>query len=283
MGGPTRSNLRAAIVRSIVRALTCALAAAVIYPAATRAQSAPTPAPSQPLSFAVVSIKPYSPSDGSHGLCVRHEDPEMYSVEACDLYGLTLDALEMQSDEYALVDQAPAWTNSFSPSALFSLTAHTNAPTTHAERMEMLKNALITRFGLVLRKAMVDRKVYWLEPFGRRPRLQPAADPHSSQCGLVWRPGSIQSPCATIHDLTQLLAGSLLFNAPVIDHTGLPAAAKYNIVIQLDRKLMPSSPLTTKLSEVDQALQDQSGLRLRTAHVVMPEIVIVAARRPTSN
>lgn len=240
---------------------------------------APAAPPANPPSFAVLSLRPFSPSQGRvYGRCTLHEDPELFSLEACPLKGFVYQAWGLENDSEDLVNQAPRWTNT----ELYTLTARTPSPTTHEERMAMLKNALESRFGLVVRSEKINREVYLLELSGTRPRL-PAADPHSSHCGRGgWFPGKIQFACGTIHDLIRPLA-ELGFKAPVLDRTGLPANAKYKILIQLDPKLTPSSPPTTQFAEFNQALRSQLGLRLSTTHQMMPTVVMVSAHHLAVN
>ena len=272
-GRAWHSQLSAAVIGSV----WVATAMVLLRPGAALAQQAP--APSQPLSFAVVSVKPFSPPAGPYPVCVRQEDPEMYSLQACTLTGLVIQALDLESNSWELLDSAPKWTNSMR----FTLTARTKSPTSHEERMGMLLNALKSRFGLVLRKEKIKREVYLLERSGNKLRLAAASDPSSSKCGQGgWGFGKIQFSCGTIRDLTGTLS-DLVFHAPVLDHTGLPATSKYKILIRVDPKLMPFSPLTAKFAEINQAMKAQVGLRLSTTHTVMPVVVMVSAHRPTSN
>ena len=272
-GRAWHSQLSAAVIGSV----WVATAMVLFRPGAALAQQAP--APSKPLSFAVVSVMPFPATAQPYAVCVHNEDPEMFSLQACTLHALVLDALGLRFHPTGMVDSAPRWTET----ALFTLTARTKSPASHEERMVMLLNALKSRFGLVLRNEKIKREVYLLERSGNKLRLAAASDPSSSKCGQGgWGFGKIQFSCGTIRDLTGTLS-DLVFHAPVLDHTGLPATSKYKILIRVDPKLMPFSPLTAKFAEINQAMKAQVGLRLSTTHTVMPVVVMVSAHRPTSN
>lgn len=95
------------MLKAIFASLATAAAMALLWPATGRAQQAPAPAS---LSFAVVSVRPFSPPKNRvYAVCVRHEDPEMYSLQACTLNGLVLQALGLESNEVELVNQGPEW------------------------------------------------------------------------------------------------------------------------------------------------------------------------------
>jgi uncharacterized protein (TIGR03435 family) len=169
----------------------------------------------------------------------------------------------------------------------YYIEAKASVPAGDHELMLMLRTLLADRFKLAFHREQREVPGYRLVLVKGGLKAQASAPDHDS-VGRSQR-GRIEADAYTLNQLAFKLAEVL--QQPVIDATGIPGRYDFRLEWTAD-DMQPKAPLDeprpVKRPEaggptVFSALQEQLGLKLESAKVPAPVLVIDSAERPTEN
>jgi uncharacterized protein (TIGR03435 family) len=266
--------------------------------------AAQTPPPAAPSGFEVVSIRPSAPGAPEGSIMVRQLGHGVLDVS----YPLTLFIQLAFHAKPFEISGAPAWV----ASARYDISAKTGEPATPAQIWLMLLPVLEDRFKLKVHREKKEMAVYELSVSrsGKLPAPKegvcfvpdPAAPPPPPV--RVAPGGHIPLPCDStlqrplgrgrylygekVHMAT--LASSLtdLLGRPVVDKTGIMDVFDFDVRFTPDDSTpglaqLPPSADPPELPNIFTALQDQLGLKVKSAKDPVEVIVIDRIERPTDN
>jgi uncharacterized protein (TIGR03435 family) len=216
--------------------------------------------------FEVASVKPSLADPGNSGITTRRGSLTANNVtlQRCIIgaYGV---------GPHQIVG-GPAWL----ASDRFEINARAGANVNDdATLMLMLQDLLAERFHLELHRDMKTVSAYVLEVAKNGPKLEKSqgAGDSSTSSGH----GRLDARQTDMDLFAKVLARSM--ELPVVNRTGLEGRFDFKLAWTPDGdKLAPDSP-----PPIFTALQEQLGLRLRTAKAPVEVIVIDRAEKPTEN
>lgn len=225
-------------------------------------------------TFEAVSIKPAA--SGLRGYSIRPY-PDRLSCGNVSLRMLIAAAYHVYDFQ---VSGGPKWTDD----DRFDLEAKAASGVSEKQLFQMLQPVLAERFHLEIRKEDKDASVFLLEVAKTGLKLQPSAD----ETPVVFRVQSrsrVTAQHAPVAYLTETL--SQLLGRPVLDRTSLSGVFDYKVewspdevqIASNEAKSSPDGPWPGLTS----ALQEQLGLRLRSAKAPVENIAIEKAEKPTAN
>ena len=261
-------------------------------------------APSTPLRFDVVSVKPNKA--GSCPPCNLGLAPEGVRVNNLPLATILAMSHRLQADQ--IVD-LPSWARTESYDIIGK--APSGVPLTIDNVMAMMRDTLGERFQLKTRLEMRERPVYalvQLKPGAVGPKLAPAKGdcpslngppgrgtpppsaapptPAMLRCGGTTRPGSVSVHGMPLNAFTRLVGP--IVGRIVINRTGLEGDW------DLDLEFAPEGPnpaagvqpvappgAPSDLPSVFTAIQEQLGLKLESTRAPVEVVVVERLERPT--
>jgi uncharacterized protein (TIGR03435 family) len=234
-----------------------------------------TRAPAQevrPLTFEVASVKSASPNQNAVDFVVSPGG-------RLRITNLTLAEMirEAYQFKYYQVSGGPAWLDT----DRFNVEAKPAGQPARNEVMAMLQALLVERFQLKVRRETRQGSVYELLVASRGPKLKPSTADNSFLRLNRNTPPDLQGVSYTIvgqkvsmAKLADDLMGYL--QRPVVDRTGISGEFDFKIDYAIEGHSETGPSIFT-------ALQDQLGLRLRTAKGPVQNLVVQKAERPTEN
>jgi len=268
--------------------------------AASRAQNAPSP----PLRFDVVSVKPNKA--GACPPCNLGLAPEGVRVNNLPLATILAMSHRLQADQ--IVD-LPSWARTESYDIIGKAPA--GVPLTIDNVMAMMRDTLAERFQLKTRLEMRERPVYALVqikpgtlgpklapakgdcpslngPPGRGTPPAPAAPPTPAmlRCGGTTRPGSVSVHGMPLNAFTRLVGP--IVGRIVINRTGLEGDWDLDLEFTAEGPNPPGGPppgapasAASDLPSVFTAVQEQLGLKLESTRAPVEVVVVERLERPT--
>jgi bla regulator protein blaR1 len=265
---------------------------------------APPPAPAATPKFDVVSIRPGAPGAPEGSIMIRQLGNGVLDVT----YPLALFIqLAFQAKPFE-IEGAPAWV----ASARYDIHARATEPATARQMWPMLLPVLEDRFKLKVHREKKEMAVYELSlsKSGKLPAPKegvcfvpdPVAPPPPPV--RVAPGGHLPLPCDSTLQLPlgrgrylygekvrmATLASSLtdLLGRPVVDKTGIIDVFDFDVRFTPDDSTpglaqLPPSADPPGLPNIFTALQDQLGLRVKSAKDLVEVIVIDRIERPTEN
>lgn len=254
---------RALLVSALALTVGALLGAGAFLVVAGRRQSPPR--------FDAVSIKPDQPT-GPFAIYIR-SDPRMLEMGHYTLAQLVQYAWNLK--DYQFVVTAPAWVSD----ERFDVDARSAAPSSAAEKQQMLQVALTEQFGIELSHAKKMRPAYLLKPAGHGIRLKPATD--TAHCGEVTiRPQYIRASCLSMDDIADVLAEMIFKDRPVLNQTGTGSEARYQLDLEFPPPEGPERRFAPDAQDLFSVLPDQAGLRLVAGRARLEMWVLRGATRP---
>jgi uncharacterized protein (TIGR03435 family) len=243
------------------------------------------PALRQAASFEVASIRPSDPEDRS-GKFIRMQNPQRFETR-------NYTVKEMIAAAYNLPNRAisggPEWIDSDRYNILATTTG--NERPTSDQQMEMLRSLLGSRFNLTVHREEREQPVYELTVANNGPKLKEttAAPSEEYLINRMFNDNHVLLPArrVTIAQFVAMLQRAVLDRA-VVDKTGLTGKYDFDLewtrdesqfegLIPLAKTDIPPKP------DLFAAMQEQLGLRLRSARGPVQVLVIDRAERPTEN
>jgi uncharacterized protein (TIGR03435 family) len=224
------------------------------------AQTAPVP------RFEVVSVKPSLAESGNSGITTRRGTLKAsnVSLKRCIIgaYGI---------GPHQVVG-GPAWLDS----DRFEIDARADKSVNRDDTlMLMLQGVLADRFQLTLHRETRTVSAFLLEVARNGPKLQKTADDGDSSTNS--RHGGLDARNTDMDLFAKVLARNV--ELPVVNRTGLPGRFDFKLewTPDGDRQKPDSAP------SIFTALEEQLGLRLRTAKAPVDVVVIDRAEKPGPN
>jgi uncharacterized protein (TIGR03435 family) len=226
-------------------------------------------------SFTAVVVHAVRTTPGS-----RHmnddSDPQHLNVEASPhrlvlmAYGITANQLERE----------PGWCNS----TLYSVRAVTARPTTHQQKMLMLRAVLADQFSLKMRQEKRSASVYELKVAPGRAKFKPlpagtGASSHSDISGDLLR-AKYTRISGLVQTLNDSYGGRLRLDRPVVDATHLTGA--YAISLRTKLVIAPGSAgdATFTFPDLFRDLRSELGLELVRGQARQTYFIVEQATRP---
>jgi uncharacterized protein (TIGR03435 family) len=254
----------------------------------------PKSVPAQtPSSFEVASIKPVA--RGATGTFIRMPSPGHISMTNFTLREII--QWGYGSPNLA-ISGAPKWIDSENDS--FDIDAKGDVNATTAQLREMTKTLLADRFHLKAHFEQKEVPIYALvlarEDHMLGPKIsdmtgQPCQDgrtappdePGMPRCGGFITSHGLTLEGATMKHLADALSRSVTdLGRPVVDRTGLPG--EYRITLEFSfRRTHVSESDTPDQPSLFTALQEELGLKLKSARSSVDILVIDRVQRPTPN
>jgi uncharacterized protein (TIGR03435 family) len=259
------------------------------------------------LSFEVASVKQSGPGsvrnfEGGPGT----KDPERFTATCAVLRDLLYRAYRVRGDDYLEQLSGPGWIDT----EKYDVVVKIPPGTTRAQFQRMLQNLLAERFGLVVHHETKVLPIYELVVAKNGPKLKEAAEPPAGQPvqspggrlpvdrdgflilpagqpNLAWRfgPGRLAHWTAkgqSMEAFAVALNQGLAAGRRVIDKTGL--TGKYDFTLYYEFPIPGAPPSEDPAPDLDQALQQQLGLRLVEGKAPFDVVVVDHADRvPTEN
>jgi uncharacterized protein (TIGR03435 family) len=247
------------------------------------------------LTFDIVSIRPAPPPDANFHVSIS-SPPHSSRFEATNLPIKAL--LQMAYGFDAPVVGAPDWVSSTfydikarSDDATDARLARLTDNEVRLEKRNAIRVLLAERLGLKTHLETRNTAIYELVVGNGGARLQvapPPPPPENGEAPPPPRPIDVQAQGsqhglefvgsnATMRAITSVL--SAMVEAPVVDKTGLTGV--YNYTLQIGREWSERDP--ESWPSIFTAVQEQLGLKLESAHVSMPNLVVDHISKPTEN
>lgn len=246
------------------------LALSLAAAATAGAQCPPGPAPASQARFAAVSIRNASPASFQP----TETDPGHMRISGLSLRRIIMTAYALRPDQ---IVGGPAWLNADA----FLIVASTPRPSTRAQEMRMLQNALVERFHLACHELTQPEKVLVLTAPQGDAKLTPLA------AGAVPRPpGPGQLSFTTVAGLVGMLntfAEDGMINHPVVDQTGLHGRYELRLTLGGSNGAGEVAIAPRQGNLIVSQLDRQFGLRLvgRTEPVL--HLIVDHVTPPTAN
>lgn len=231
-------------------------------------------APSKPLTWDVVSVKPHKQLDNSSSMQWTSDGIEFRNTT---LHGLFLNAFEVRSESQII--GYPSWVNS----EHFDIQAKMDAETTDAYRKlkgdeggrqwrAFMRQILDDRFGMKFHLEKRELPVYNLIIAKQGLKLKESAhdDTGSSSMGQ----GKLTAHRSEVGSLAYSLSKTV--GRVILDKTGLTA------LYDIDLNWSPDNEPDTGPS-IFTALQEQAGLKLEPAKAPLDVVVIDHIEHPSAN
>lgn len=226
-------------------------------------------------TFTAVSVRAVPTTPGSRH---RNEnsDPKHLGVESSP-HGLVLMAYGITSHQ---LEGEPSWFSS----TLYSVRAVTAEPTSHQQKMVMLRAVLADRFGLKLRQKSRTAPVYQLEVAPKGPKFKPLPAGTGPSTNAHMSGNLFQGTFTSISGLMQVLNGAqggrLSLDRPVVDATHLSGA--YAIKFQTAVKIQTNAagPATFSFPDLFRDIQSELGLNLVRGQAQETDYVVEHASKP---
>jgi uncharacterized protein (TIGR03435 family) len=239
-----------------------------------QAAAAPSTAPGTLLQFDVSTVKPTATGEGgTDGIATR---PGVVDARNVTLQRCIIGAYSVGPHQ---VVGGPDWVYT----DRFDILAKADQPIDSDDVLnQMLQNLLADRFQLTLHRETKVLPAYVLEVDKRGSKME-KADPgesvtntSTSNTGRV----KIDIKRTGMDAFAQILARKM--DLPVVNQTGLTGIFNFKLQWTLD-SAPPSDRQTADNVTIYTALQEQVGLRLRSAKAPVEVLVIDHAERPTAN
>lgn len=255
------------------------------------------------LSFEVASVKP----SAKQGMVTKMaggpgtSDPGRFRATNAELSMLAIRAYGIQY-ENQLELKGPAWMHT----TQFDVVANVPPGTTAEQLRKMLQSLLAERFHLQVHHVTRVEPVYELTLAKNGPKLKPAAEGSGTDDFVpgggprradrdnfpILPPGHPNMACAflaqgsyctfrmvTVGRLAQSMGQPNFVGGPVIDKTGL--VGQYDFTLYFRRGIEPGPD--DNAPSVEQALQEQLGLKLVLSKAAIDVLVIDHAEAPREN
>jgi uncharacterized protein (TIGR03435 family) len=265
---------------------------------------APTPAPKAQPEFEVVSIRPSAPGAPEGSIMIRQLSHGVMDVS----YPLPLFIRLAFHAKWFEITGAPAWI----ASARYDISAKSAEPATPAQMWPMLLPVLEDRFKLKVHREKKEMAVYELSvsKSGKLPApkeevcfvpdpVAPPPPPVRVRLG-----GHLPLPCDStlefplnggrylygekVHMATLASGLADMLGRPVVDKTGIEEIFNFDLRFTPDESTpgfpqLPSSADPPELPNIFTALQDQLGLKVKSAKDPVEVIVIDHIEKPSEN
>ncbi|MFC5864934.1 TIGR03435 family protein [Acidicapsa dinghuensis] len=237
--------------------------------------------PAKPLEFDVVSIKPNH--TGSLAM-INRTSLDSYSVENMSPRLILADAFGIRAD---LISGGPDWLNT-DHYDLIAKVAGDDLPAYKAlskdQRGQMLRAVLADRFRLAVHASIKQLPGYTVAIAKSGFKLQPVSTDQGAGWGAGF--GDINATGISISALCDLL--SQLLKQTVVDQTGLTGLYSFHLQWEEDHSHVSASPDAgapepSGLPALPTALEEQLGLKLRSAKLPTTTLVIDHIERPSEN
>jgi uncharacterized protein (TIGR03435 family) len=239
----------------------------------------------QAASFEVASIRPSDPEDRS-GKFIRMQNPQRFETRNYTLK-------EMIAAAYNLPDRAisggPQWISSDRYNILAKTTGD-ERPTSD-QQMEMLRSLLESRFNLTVHREQKEQPIYELTLANSGAKLKESTASPSEEylINRMFNDNHVLLPArrVTMAQFVSMLQRAVVDRA-VVDKTGLEGKYDFDLEWTRDESQFGGAiPLakvdTPPKPDLFAAMQEQLGLRLRSARGPVEVLVIDRAERPTEN
>jgi uncharacterized protein (TIGR03435 family) len=251
--------------------LAAAGIAAVVVPIV--AGQAQTPAPGKKVEFEVASIR-RAIDDGNHDSSTNES---LYRTHNLSLKRLIAAAYEIDLRQ---IYGGPNWVDSDS----YDITAkfHKDAALTHEKVLQMLQSLLADRFQLVIHRELRQASGYELVVGKKGTKMEQAkldeksSDIHSNNSHMIAKNVTMESFARNLsrnHDVGEL----------VVDKTGLTGGFNFELDWSPERPDSKPDASPDDRPSIFTALQEQLGLKLESAKVPVPAIVIDRAAKPEAD
>lgn len=259
--------------RDFTRFIAAACGAAS-FGLAAYARSAPPPAPSGAPEFDVSTVKPTDPSEaGSAGTATRAGlvDARNVTLQRCIIgaYGVGPHQV-VGGPDWVYTDR-------------FDIMGKADQPVgDDAILNQMLQRLLADRFNLILHRESKVLPAYVIEVDKKGPKMEKAEGGDSDTNTSTTSTGRVKINAKnTDMDLfAEVLAR--MMDLPVVNQTGLTGIFNFKLQWTLD-SAPPSDRQTVDNVSIYAALQEQVGLRLRSAKAPVEILVIDRAEKPSAN
>ena len=261
------------------------LAASTLSP--LRAQDLGAPPRSMPAdaspSFEVATIKPTNEDlvGAAYGMQGR-----VFSTRNTSLTYLLAYSNDMQQNQ---IIGAPAWADADK----FDIKAEPNTPgqPNHQQLNSMVQKLLVDRFKLTFLREKRELPAYVLTLEGAAPKIAKSNDNSATTPSFSFHGfGKIVVTNSTISDFVHMLQ-VLVLDRPVVDQSGLTGRYDFTLTWTPDDSqyfrtgMKPVQPSTTADTPPDlfTAINQQMGMRLRSARVPVDVLVIDHVEKPSAN
>ena len=232
-------------------------------------------------SFDAASIKPSQPADPGRRIA-GFESPGggRLNARSATLRMMIMFAYDVKDFQ---ISGGPGWANSEE----YDVMARAESNATRPQLRLMLQTLLKERFQLKLGHETKEAPIYELVVAKGGPKMQVDTASPRQRIGVTGV-GKIAALRSSTGALAELLAG-IITGRPVVDKTGLTST--YTFMLQWtpgvgERGLLPgpdAAPLDPNGPSLFSALEEQLGLRLRSAKGPVESLVIENAEKPTEN
>jgi uncharacterized protein (TIGR03435 family) len=265
----------------------CALLIASFTAPRTSAQQA-APVVKLP-SFEVATVKPSKPGRFGEDL---DESNNTLTIQNYSLRHLVREAYSLKSDSQIL--GGPAWIDT----QRFDIVAKMDdAEVARMDKMEgdasdrewdrMLQSLLADRFQLTATRGQRILPIFALVVTHSVPKMKLArpktsGTPSDSDPGIDIRNGELTARAASMDAFADVLTGMRdMANRVVINHTGL--AGNYDFQLDWSRDRGDGASQDSPYPGLFTALEEQLGLRLKSARAQVEVVVVESAQQPTVN
>jgi uncharacterized protein (TIGR03435 family) len=265
---------------TLVMAIMVAFAAALVFAMSPlRMVAEPqTKETAAALEFNAVSIKLVDTATGE-GNSDERSDPGRLRIGG-NLHRFIIRAYGITDGQ---IGGEPEWCKTH----LYAIEAVTSGPTTHSQKMLMLRAALADRFQLKLRQEDRDLPVYALEVAPRGPKFRELKPGEKLDRDCAARTPGIYNQCfSSMETLTNVLngvfGGQLAVDRPVVDRTSLPGNYNAHLRTAIERE-SGDNGRSVSFPDLFHDIQSQMGLKLVPTNVKMPYYVVEHAVPATPN
>jgi len=267
------------------------MSVAVLMAAVAFGQATP-----KPLEFEVASIKPHAPGETSSstnlvsgGINATNITLRQLIVRAYDIQDFQLlgGPAWINDDRWDIMARTPDFVMPQDPNSL----SDQQRKTIQEQMQERLRNLLIDRFRLAVRRETKDQPIYALVVGKNGPRLQPSRETggnNGTSTNMTNGRGTATFTAVNMGVLAQQLARRT--GRPVVDKTGL--TGKYDFKLEWTADVGQPGAVDGRpganASEpagptIFTAIQEQLGLRLESQRGPVEVIVIERVEKPSEN
>jgi uncharacterized protein (TIGR03435 family) len=262
---------RARVTPTLLLSLALLGATATASAQEQAASKPPTPAPTQPAIFDVISIKPSDPKNLSSSV---RPDPNNFTMSGTELKFIIEYAYDLHDFQ---LEGAPAWITS----TRFDIVAKPETPSVPSQNLDArlklvrvrLQSLLADRFQFRAHKGMMDMPVYGLMVAKGGPKLEAS----TANTGYTTGPGQFVCSAFSMDDLAALLSDSM--DRMVLDQTKLPGSYKFTLKWTPDESPNPNPDLPGIFT----AIQEQLGLKLIPTKGPVEMLIIDHIEKPSAN
>jgi len=225
--------------------------------------------------FDAASVKA-SPAGSTGGGFIP--SPGRLTIRNSTLMTLIANAYRLASFQVA---SGPAWLDS----DRFDIVAKADGKATTLQMLPMLQALLAERFQLRVHREIREIPGFWLVVAKKGPKFKPAPGGDGSSQGFNVEQGKLMGYKVSMESLAVHLG--LLLHVPLTDNTGLKGEFDLKLEWGPDQYALTApeavAPEELEKLPLQNALEEQLGLKLQVHSVPLPVLVVDHAERPSAN